>query len=98
MENSSRDGNTRPLDLPPEKSVFRLRSQRLDETWGASSQGEKRTGKLSFLLYGAEGLLNRKLSFLLHGAEGLLKLSVLSEGIHDPHSQISIINGGIGKG
>ena len=26
VENSSRDGNTRPLDLPPEKSVFRSRS------------------------------------------------------------------------
>ena len=26
MENSSRDGNTRPLDLPPEKSVCRSRS------------------------------------------------------------------------
>ena len=26
VENSSRDGNTRPLDLPPEKSVCRLRS------------------------------------------------------------------------
>ena len=26
VENSSRDGNTRPPDLPPEKSVCRLRS------------------------------------------------------------------------
>ena len=26
MENSSRDGNTRPPDLPPEKSVYRSRS------------------------------------------------------------------------
>ena len=26
VENSSRDGNTRPLDLPPEKSVCRSRS------------------------------------------------------------------------
>ena len=26
MENSERDGNTRPLDLPPEKSVCRSRS------------------------------------------------------------------------
>ena len=26
MENSSRDGNTRPPDLPPEKSIFRSRS------------------------------------------------------------------------
>ena len=26
LENSSRDGNTRPPDLPPEKSVFRSRS------------------------------------------------------------------------
>ena len=28
MENSSRDGNTRPPELPPEKSVCRLRSNR----------------------------------------------------------------------
>ena len=26
VENSERDGNTRPLDLPPEKSVYRSRS------------------------------------------------------------------------
>ena len=26
LENSARDGNTRPPDLPPEKSVYRLRS------------------------------------------------------------------------
>ena len=26
VENSSRDGNTRPLDLPPEKSICRSRS------------------------------------------------------------------------
>ena len=26
LENSSRDGNTRPPDLPPEKPVFRSRS------------------------------------------------------------------------
>ena len=26
VENSSRDGNTRPPDVPPEKSVCRLRS------------------------------------------------------------------------
>ena len=26
LENSSRDGNTRPPELPPEKSVFRSRS------------------------------------------------------------------------
>ena len=26
VENSSRDGNTRPPDLPPEKSVYRSRS------------------------------------------------------------------------
>ena len=26
LENSERDGNTRPPDLPPKKSVFRLRS------------------------------------------------------------------------
>ena len=27
MENSERDGNTRPPDLPPEKSVWRSRSK-----------------------------------------------------------------------
>ena len=26
LENSERDGNTRPLDLPPEKSICRSRS------------------------------------------------------------------------
>ena len=28
MENSERDGNTRSTDLPPEKSVFRSKSNR----------------------------------------------------------------------
>ena len=30
VENSERDGNTRPPDLPPEKPVFRSRSNRLE--------------------------------------------------------------------
>ena len=30
LENSSRDGNTRPPDLPPEKSVWRSRSNSLE--------------------------------------------------------------------
>ena len=30
MENSSRDGNTRPPDLPPEKSVMEVKKQWLE--------------------------------------------------------------------
>ena len=33
VENSSRDGNTRPPDLPPEKSVCRSRSNSQNQTW-----------------------------------------------------------------
>ena len=33
LENSQRDGNTRPPDLPPEKSVCRLRSNNKNWTW-----------------------------------------------------------------
>ena len=33
LENSSRDGNTRPPDLPPQKSVCRLRSNSQNWTW-----------------------------------------------------------------
>ena len=33
VENSSRDGNTRPPDLPPEKSVCRSRSNSKNWTW-----------------------------------------------------------------
>ena len=33
LENSSRDGNTRPPDLPPEKSVCRSRSNSRNWTW-----------------------------------------------------------------
>ena len=33
MENSSRDGNTRPPDLPPEKFVCRSRSNSYNWTW-----------------------------------------------------------------
>ena len=37
MENSERDGNTRPPDLPPEKSVCRSRSSRLVPNWERST-------------------------------------------------------------
>ena len=33
VENSSRDGNTRPPDLPPEKPVCRSRSNSFNWTW-----------------------------------------------------------------
>ena len=33
LENSSRDGNTRPPYLPPEKSVCRSRSNSWNQTW-----------------------------------------------------------------
>ena len=33
MENSERDGNIRPPDLPPKKSVCRSRSNSLNQTW-----------------------------------------------------------------
>ena len=33
VENSERDGNTRPFDLPPEKSVCRSRSNSQNQTW-----------------------------------------------------------------
>ena len=33
LENSSRDGNTRPSYLPPEKSVCRSRSTSYNQTW-----------------------------------------------------------------
>ena len=33
LENSERDGNTRPPDLPPEKSVHRSRSNSQNWTW-----------------------------------------------------------------
>ena len=33
VKNSSRDGNTRPSDLPPEKSVCRSRSNSWNQTW-----------------------------------------------------------------
>ena len=47
LENSSRDGNTRPPDLPPEKSVCRSRSNsqncswnnRLVQNWERSTSG-----------------------------------------------------------
>ena len=33
LENSERDGHTRPPDLPPEKSVWRSRSNSWNRTW-----------------------------------------------------------------
>ena len=47
MENSSRDGNTRQPDLPPEKSVMQVRKQQLelDMEQQTGSQKEKEYGK-----------------------------------------------------
>src|SRR5574340_718064 len=48
MENSSRDGNTRPPDLPPEKSICRSRSNSQNWTWNNRlvPNQEKSTSKL----------------------------------------------------
>ena len=48
MENSLRDGNTRPPDLPPEKSVCRSRSNSQNWTWKNRliSNQERRMSKL----------------------------------------------------
>ena len=51
MENSSRDGNTRPPDLLPEKSVCRSRSNRYNWTWnnGLFPYWERSPSKLILL-------------------------------------------------
>ena len=41
LENFLRDGNTRPPDLPPEKSVCRSRSNILNWTWTGSKLGKE---------------------------------------------------------
>ena len=41
--NSSRDGNTRPPDLPPEKSVWRSSSNRYNRTWNRLVQNWERS-------------------------------------------------------
>ena len=48
VENSSRDGNTRPLDLPYEKSVCRSRSNIQNWTWNNRlvSNWERSTSRL----------------------------------------------------
>ena len=48
LENSSRDGNTRPPDLPPQKSVCRLRSNSQNWTWNNRlvPNWEKNTSRL----------------------------------------------------
>ena len=48
MENSSRDGNTRPPYLPSEKSVYRSRSNSCNQTWNNRlvPNWEKITSKL----------------------------------------------------
>ena len=48
MENSSRDGTTRPPDLPPEKSVCRSRSNSQNQTWNnlLVPNGERGTSRL----------------------------------------------------
>ena len=48
MENSERDGNTRPSDLPPEKSICRSRSNSQNQTWNnlLVPNGERGTSRL----------------------------------------------------
>jgi len=48
VENSSRDGNTRPPYLPPEKSVCRSRSNSQNRTWnnGLVPNRERSTSRL----------------------------------------------------
>ena len=41
VKNFLRDGNTRPPDLPPEKSVCRSRSNILNWTWTGSKLGKE---------------------------------------------------------
>ena len=44
MDSSERDGNTRPPDLPPEKSVCRIKKQQLEldmEQWTGSKLGKE---------------------------------------------------------
>ena len=41
LENSERDGNTRPPDLPPEKLVCRSRSNSYNWTWNKQQTGTK---------------------------------------------------------
>ena len=44
VENSERDGNTRPPDLPPEKSVCRSRSNSYNCTWNNRRVPNQETG------------------------------------------------------
>ena len=48
LENSYREGNTRPPDLPPEKSVCRSRSNSYNQTWNNRlvPDGERSTSRL----------------------------------------------------
>ena len=59
MENSERDGNTRSPDLPPEKSVCRSRSNRLDM--------EQETGSKLGAINTGEGVEKREPSYTVGG-------------------------------
>ena len=63
MENSSRDGNTRPPDLPPEKSVYRSRNQTGQGTmdWFQIGKGVHQVCILSPCLYAEHIILNARL-------------------------------------
>ena len=67
MENCSRDENTRPPDLPPEKSVYRSRSNRIGHgktDWFQIKKGTHQGGILSpclFNLYAEDIMRNARL-------------------------------------
>ena len=51
MENSSRDGNTRPPDLSPEKSVCRSRSNSWNWTWNNRLVSNRKRSKSRLYIF-----------------------------------------------
>ena len=67
VENSSRDGNTRPPDLPPEKSVCRSRSNSYNQTWNNRlvPNWEKSTSRLCIVTL----LINFYAEYIMQNAD-----------------------------
>ena len=94
LENSSKDGNTRPSYLPPEKSVCRSRSNSQNQTWNRLVPNwERGTSRLyshpAYLTY-MQSTLRKLLGWMKHKLESRLpgEISITSDSRrHHPYAR-----------
>ena len=87
MKNSERDGNTRPPDLPPEKSIYRSRSNSYNWTWNNRlvPNWERSMSPCLFNLYAEYIMRNAGLDEAQAGIKIAGEISITSDTQMIPH-------------